>query len=303
MKKTLLFSSLFIFLFNAGFSQKGLGIELFYQPQKTMILGDFMIPAANIKNAPYTAMDKKFSRGMQTGIQLNYNFIDFAGIYLGFSYSTQGQAYKDYLVPFNNDESGFNYTGVLTIQQKTDLIYYKFPFGFRFNSDPAKRISYSGYIGYYIGILKQYKQETIISTDQTVTDNDHSPPEMHKEKIVTKVVAEGKTETNSGTYNDWTFTPFQNILLERPFKPGDFGISAGSGIVIRITKNFSIPLILHYEFGFNKIKNLDAKYLDTTQNQPETWNYWDYWADKDPNMKITFRNSVLGIRTGLNIHF
>jgi hypothetical protein len=260
---------LLAFAITAG-AQEGLHMTVLGQVQSSTISGDFFVK--DFQNNDF-ALKKESTLGFQAGIAGGYGFTDNLGVSLGVYYAVQGQHYTDY----KEEALGLSYT----FKRSTSLNYIKVPLHFTFISDASAAITFSGFAGFYYGMLLNYEDETTIQ---------YSDPQGS--------LFDG-TATVKGDNYKWDYTDHGVHTLEtfhlssQPYKKSDFGISAGAGMVLKLGDMVFVPVMLTYQFGLADIKNHSA--AATRHN--EKVNYWNEITDGNNGEK--FSNNSLGIMIGL----
>jgi hypothetical protein len=253
-----------------SFAQEGLHAAIFGIAQSKTIVGDFFVktfPGNDI------ALKKEFAIGYQAGVAIGYGFSDNMGVNLGARYSVQGQSYADY----KEVENDLTYT----FKRSVELNYLKIPVHFTYIVEPTDAITFSAFAGFYYAMLLSYSDKTSFqysSSQGTLFDG-------------TATVSQDDYKwdyTDHGVHSLETFH-----LTSQPYKKSDFGLSAGAGIVLKLSDMIYVPVMLTYELGLADIKNHSA--AKTEYNATAT--FWD--ETTDGNLSEKYHNSSVGAMIGL----
>jgi hypothetical protein len=273
MKPRNLFMPLLAFaLFNTASAQEGLHLAILAQVQSKTIGGDFYVGNFQGNNS---ALKKELAMGYQAGIAFGYGFSDNIGVNLGAYYSVQGQDYADFTETINDLTHNF--------KRSVSLNYLKIPIHATYISDPTAAVAFSAFGGFYYAVLLSYTDKYTL---QYAT-----PQEM---------LFDGSATVTGDNYK-WEYTNHGDHYLEaynmkgRPYEDNDYGISAGAGIVLRISDMVYLPVMATYQLGLADIKNHSA----SETRYSETVTYWDEHSEK--NMSEKYSTSSIGLMVGLKL--
>lgn len=261
--KKILFIIMVISFGQAGvMAQKGFNIQVAGQAGLSFLLGDkFSMKSEGYTFSPIkTSLAFAYEAGLKGGYGITQNF----GIGLGALYARQGQKYQEVNLYENNDITPY------VLKNEVSLSYIKIPLTLHANSDPLKRVSFICEAGVYAEVLLSYKD---------------SYSRTHGNYYYTQTMEGGKIRVAYG--NQFTDYITKHELVGKPFKPINFGFTAGAGIQVKLIEKLYLLGTLNYEIGFKDVKNLECKYSPST----------------DPNREIVNRNSMTGFMLGLKKTF
>lgn len=256
-------------------AQNDLSLDIIVQPQITRG-GDFNVWKSYSSPFP---LNKSTTMGIQVGIAGNYGFTDKLSISSGLIYSSQGQKYEgEYSVTGSYISSTYS-VKTYNHEKTVSLKYINIPFQLNFCPNPGKSMSFMASAGFYIGLLAGYKDEM---------------------KIVERI-SSGSSDTYSYTATGTTMIKTSGsyttdyVLLTTPYESADFGITLSGGFLFKINDKISAPLLLNMQIGFSNIKDNTAMINSGTYSEL-------YWSmSSGSNLSSSFRNFLIGLRTGIKI--
>jgi hypothetical protein len=264
MKKIKIVLLFFVIGIGTISAQKGFNYQIALQPGLSFLSGDWIVTEFGMTSTD--VLKKSFTFGFEGGVNCGYKFNNFLGASMGLFYSMQGQHYKDTKI------SGVY--GTETLKHDINLSYLKIPFKCNGILKINESLSFTGFAGFYLGILTGYKE--------TFAD---IYPDGNNGTIESTVEMKGKTITIKYNTDAEKYS-----LTEKPFKSTDFGMTLGAGIQKKISESMNFNIILNYQIGFVDVINVYSKYFD---DEGQHYVYNSY------NSTEKHRNSTLGIMIGI----
>ncbi len=269
--KITLYLVTFLSLFAGSiFAQKGLNLQVSFQPGLSSLLGDKYSMTSNgytsVTWTDYTQSPiyKNNTFGFTGGFNSLYNFTNNFGISIGANYARKGQHYADVVLYEIGNTLPFKF------KNKVSLSYLNIPLCLNFNTNPEKSISFTWFAGIYIDVLLGYS-DTYKKT--------------HGDYYYNQVMHDGEITVDYGNAQGGKSVTFE--LVGDPYKMIDFGVTTGAGIQKKLSEKLYLVTTINYQLGFYDIKNLNCKYS----------------PPNDPNRSMINRNAMLGLTIGLKRTF
>lgn len=255
------------------FAQKGFNLGLCLEVHSSMG-GDFQVPTDLLSSNPgWINMDKDFRAGADLGLDGEYFFNDQTGLALGIHYVNLGVKFKDYT---------WSYAGAsATLAKKIELNYVRIPVLFLWRNKLSDKLNFEVQGGIYFGILSAYHDESTISGNNGTTVTYSAEGDTYM-----------RTDYSSGGQQTSTAT-----FTSKPFESSDVGGIIAAGLQFKLSEKIWLPFLLNYQVGFTNVKNKSSSY----NYQGTTYVYWDDGIGNRPNLSLDYKNSSIGIKTGLII--
>lgn len=258
-----------------AFTQKRFNAQFVIQPGNSFIAGQWRNIAAY--NSPL--FEKKFTPGLETGVNVVVNFRGKAGKKVVYDEMYESGFYLADKIAFNMgifySFGGQNYKDMkqadITWLRKLRLQYLKIPLKFDFIKGKENELQLIYTAGFYLSYLIGYKETN------SMTQNNYQ---------LVSVTQSGSiiTTSSDGTFKHY---PLESV----PYNSIDYGASLGVGMQKKLSTGLFLQLMLTGQRGFVDIKNTSSQYRDGST-------LISYFGTT-VNTEISHKNSSLEVMLGL----